>query len=262
MDISSEEEYQKLAPFSFDAVLHLAAQSSGEISNEAPVQDLKVNTLGTVLLLNMCRQNNIPRFMYASSMAVYGNVSCNPVPESVPCHPLSFYGITKCTSEHYVNHFSEEGLNTTCFRMFSVYGPGQNLENMKQGMVSIFLAYLMNNEEIWVKGSGDRFRDFIYIDDVVDAWMLALDSPSTYGKTYNLATGVKTTVRDLVESEIREFGYNVTTYPVKFSGSTPFDQHGLYADITQFSSDTGWKPKTPLADGLGRMVKWVKSIKG
>lgn len=262
MDISDETEYEKLSPYTFDAVLHLAAQSSGEISNEAPAFDLMVNTLGTVLLLNMCKYKKIPRFIYASSMAVYGNVSKNPVPESIPCNPLSFYGITKWASEQYVLHYSEEGLNTTCFRMFSVYGPGQNLENMKQGMVSIFLAYLMKNEEIWVKGSGDRFRDFIYIDDVVDAWMLALDSPRTYGKIYNLATGVKTPVKELVESEVRVFGQDVTAYPVKYSGSTPFDQHGLFADMTQFHSDTGWTPKIPLDMGLERMVKWVKSIKG
>jgi UDP-glucose 4-epimerase len=145
--------------------------------------------------------------------------------------------------------------------MFSVYGPGQNLQNMKQGMVSIFLAYLMKNEEIWVKGSGDRFRDFIYIDDVVDAWMLALDSPRTYGKIYNLATGVRTTVKELVESEVRVFGQDVAAYPVKYSGSTPFDQHGLFADMTQFHSDTGWTPKIQLDVGLERMVKWVKSKK-
>lgn len=258
MDISDEEDYEKLSPYSFDAVLHLAAQSSGEVSDERPTIDLTVNTLGTLLLLNMCRQKKIRRFIYASSMAVYGDVDHCPVHENHSCQPLSFYGISKLASEHYVQHFSKEGLlDTTCFRMFSVYGPGQNMSNMKQGMVSIFLAYLLKSEEIWVKGSRERFRDFIYIDDVVDAWLLSLDSPPTYGKIYNLGTGLKTTVRDLVHQEIRAFGYDTDSYPVKYEGCTPSDQFGLYADMTKFCTDTGWKSTISLQEGLDRMVKWV-----
>ncbi len=190
-DISKKKIYKALTGRKFSHVLHLAAQSSGEISDERPELDLEVNTLGTLLLLRWCLKNKIPRFIYASSMAVYGDTLKNPVSETDPCNPLSFYGISKFSSEQYIRHFSKKGLNTTIFRMFSVYGPGQNMSNLKQGMASIFMAYLIKNEEIWVKGSKDRFRDFIYIDDVVDAWLSAMDQPVAYGKTYNLATGEK-----------------------------------------------------------------------
>ncbi|MGE5832790.1 MAG: NAD-dependent epimerase/dehydratase family protein, partial [Methanomicrobiales archaeon] len=205
-DISDEATLDRIPPGRIDAVLHLAAQSSGEISDERPDLDLRVNTLGTLLLLSFCRRRGIPRFLYASSMAVYGDPPRNPVSEEVPCHPLSFYGISKRASELYIDHFGRAGLATTCFRMFSVYGPGQDLSNLKQGMVSIFLAYLLEGKPIHVKGSGDRFRDFVYIDDVVEAWIRALDQPATYGKVYNLATGVRTLVRELVREEIRAFG--------------------------------------------------------
>jgi len=227
-DISKKKTYSFLSAKKFDAVLHLAAQSSGEVSNEKPDSDLKVNTLSTLLLLKWCAKNKIPRFMYASSMAVYGNPLHNPVSENEVCRPLSFYGISKMSSEHYIQHFSRQGLATTCFRMFSVYGPGQNMANMKQGMVSIFLTYLLKGEKIWVKGSGDRFRDFMYIDDVVDVWCSAIDNERTYGKIYNLATGKKTLVRKLVENEMTLFGVNPHTYPVKYKGITPADQFGLY----------------------------------
>lgn len=240
------------------AVLHLAAQSSGEVSNEKPDLDLNVNTLSTLRLLQWCKSNSVPRFIYASSMAVYGNVIKNPVSETLSCNPLSFYGISKLSSEHYIRHFAQEGLATTCFRMFSVYGPGQNMTNMKQGMVSIFLAYLLRGEEIWVKGSGDRFRDFIYIDDVVDVWCSSLENEATYGKIYNLATGKKTTVAELVDKEIELFGHNSLTYPVKFEGSTPADQFGLFADISAIKQDLGWKPEVPLNEGLKKMIAWVK----
>lgn len=257
-DISKKKLIGSLPRKDVYAVLHLAAQSSGEISHEIPQLDLKVNTLGTLLLLQWCLKHCIPRFVYASSMAIYGDVTHNPVLETHPCNPLSFYGISKLSSEQYVQHFARGGLNTTCFRMFSVYGPGQNMTNMKQGMVSIFLAYLMREEEIWVKGSKDRFRDFIYIDDVVDVWCSALENKKTYGKIYNLATGIKTTVGYLVHQEIELFGKDPKKYPVKFEGSTPADQFGLYADISLLNKDLSWKPKVSLENGLKRMISWVK----
>ncbi|MGD1004238.1 MAG: NAD-dependent epimerase/dehydratase family protein [Methanoregulaceae archaeon] len=257
-DISKQKCISSISGKSYQAVLHLAAQSSGEISHAKPELDLKVNTLGTLLLLKWCMKNKIPRFMYASSMAIYGDVPHNPVSENEVCNPLSFYGISKFSSEQYIRNFSKDGLSSTCFRMFSVYGPGQNMTNMKQGMVSIFLAYLMKNETIWVKGSKDRFRDFIYIDDVVDVWCSSLEDENTFGKTYNLAAGQKTYVGDLVRKEIALYGHNPKTYPVKFEGSTPADQFGLYADISLIRRDLKWKPKVSLDEGLKMMISWIK----
>jgi UDP-glucose 4-epimerase len=258
MDISKEEDYEKLAELEFDAVLHLAAQSSGEISDEKPQLDLFVNALGTLLLLKWAKGRGIKRFLYASSMAVYGNPERVPVIETENCHPLSNYGITKLTGENYVQHFFNNGMNTTIFRMFSVYGPGQNMENLKQGMVSIFMAYLLKNEKIIVKGSKDRFRDFIYIDDVVYAWLSVLDNPESFGKIYNLGTGIKTRVEELIAKEISAFGLD-PNYPVVYEGTTPADQFGLYADISRIKCDLGWSPKFDLDRGLRIMSAWVKN---
>lgn len=257
-DISQEKSLSSLPGDDVYAVLHLAAQSSGEVSNEKPGLDLKVNTLSTLHLLQWCKAHHISRFVYASSMAVYGDVQKNPVSETQTCNPLSFYGISKLSSEHYIQHFARKGLATTCFRMFSVYGPGQNMTNMKQGMVSIFLAYLLRDEEIWVKGSGDRFRDFIYVDDVVNAWCSCLENEKTYGRIYNLATGKKTCVKELVQKEIEFYGLDPETYPVRFEGSTPADQFGLFADISLIKRDLGWRPKVSLDNGLKKMIAWVK----
>jgi UDP-glucose 4-epimerase len=132
------------------------------------------------------------------------------------------------------------------------------MKNMKQGMVSIFLAYLMKNEPIHVKGLKNRFRDFIFIDDVVDAWILALDNPKAFGKTYILATGIKTLVGTLVDTEISLFGFDRKTYPVKYEGNTPADQFGLYADVTRIRNDLNWEPQIQLYDGLYKMVSWLK----
>lgn len=258
MDISREDDYEKLAELEFDTVLHLAAQSSGEISDEKPQMDLLVNALGTFLLLKWAKGRGIKRFIYASSMAVYGNPETIPVSEIENCHPLSNYGITKLTGENYVQHFFYEGMNTTIFRMFSVYGPGQNMENLKQGMVSIFMAYLLRTEKVIVKGSKDRFRDFIYIDDVVDAWLNALDNPRSFGKIYNLGTGIKTRVEELIVKEISAFGLD-PDYPVVYEGTTPGDQFGLYANISRIQNELGWNPKFDLDKGLRIMSAWVKN---
>jgi len=258
MDISDSNSYSKMPAGKVCALLHLAAQSSGEVSHEKPGLDLTTNALGTLLLLNWCLENSVPRFVYASSMAVYGNVVALPVNERETCQPLSLYGISKLTAENYVHHFSRRGLKTTIFRMFSVYGPGQDLSNLKQGMVSIYMSFLLNKQPILAKGSKERFRDFIYIDDVVDAWVAAIDNEKTFGKTYNLGTGNKTFVWELIEEEIRTFGYDSKTYPVVYAEPTPADQFGLYADISQIKTNLNWSPKVSLAMGLEKMAEWAK----
>lgn len=259
LDIGDEKQIELIPEEKYDAIFHLAAQSSGEISNEKPGLDILTNALGTLNLLRWAEKRGMKRFLYASSMSVYGDLppSALPIKETTPCEPLSFYGITKLAAEHYVKHFSRKGMDTTIFRMFSVYGPGQDMTNMKQGMVSIYLAYILKNEPIWVKGSKDRFRDFIYIDDVVEAWVGALAAKASYGKTYNLAGGKKVHVRELVEAELKACGVK-PDYPVKYEGSTPADQFGVYADITRAKGDLGWAPKVSLADGLKKMVEWVR----
>lgn len=256
LDLSRPEAFDNLPEVPFDAVLHLAAQSSGEISFEKPVYDLQTNMLGTLLLLHWCYQRGIRRFLYASSMSIYGDVGDEAVDETHPCQPKSFYGIGKLAAERYLHIFSEKGMRTTAFRMFNVYGPGQNLANLKQGMVSIYLAYILKGEPILVKGSRDRFRDFIYIDDVVNAWVAAIESSNTFGKTYNLASGKKTFVWELLEELIKAFGYDPSTYPVEFATGTLGDQFGIWADIRRIKADLDWQPHTSLLTGLRKMVKW------
>ena len=169
-DISEYGSFERLSSFKFDAVLHLAAQSSGEISYDNPSYDVLSNTLGTLNALRFAETNGCKRFIYASSMSIYGDVDDEPIAVNRCPKPKSYYGITKLSGEHYLKAFASK-MDTTSFRMFNVYGPGQNMQNLKQGMVSIYLAYLMNDEPITVKGDKNRFRDFIYIDDVVDAWV-------------------------------------------------------------------------------------------
>ena len=260
LDISRPDGIQMIPNEPFDGVLHLSAQSSGEISHDNPTHDLTTNALGTLLLLEWCRENNAGHFVYASSMAIYGLTDQLPVREDQALDPFSFYGISKQAAEQYVRHYAKLGLDTTILRMFNVYGPGQNLGNMKQGMVSIYLAYLARGEPIVVKGSLDRFRDYVYIDDVVDAWMTCLGNPDCYGRVYNLGSGRKTLVKELLPQLISAWGQDPSIYPVEEHGGTPGDQFGIYPDMSNLRQDTDWEPKVSLSDGLGRMAAWAKSI--
>jgi UDP-glucose 4-epimerase len=242
-----------------DAVLHLAAQTSARISQEKPILDVDSNAKGTLQVLEWSKKNEVRRILYASSMAVYGQPLKPQIHERVPPAPVSNYGVSKLAGEHYLQAYKQYGIAPTIFRLFNVYGPGQNLKNLKQGMVSIYLAYLLKKKEIPITGSLERFRDFICVADVVRAWQLALTHPVTIGKTYNLGTGTKTTVRELLDVLIDACGHNPSTYPTRQISKHAGDQFGLVSDSTLFQQDTGWKPLITLPQGIGQMVRWARS---
>ena len=259
LDLSEDGFANKLPDDKFDVVFHLAAQSSGEISFDNPMYDLKTNCLSTVMLLDWCLKKKIRRFVFTSSMSIYGDQDIQPVSESAVPNPKSFYGVGKLASEKYINIYSNMGLQTTSLRLFNVYGPGQNMENLRQGMVSIYMAYILKKQELMVKGSPDRYRDIIYIDDVINAYLACLDNDLTFGKSYNIGTGKKTTVQELVNSELKAFGYEPGQYPVKYGESTPGDTFGICAEVSAAKEDMGWEAKTPLYQGLRQMAEWAIS---
>jgi UDP-glucose 4-epimerase len=169
---------------------------------------------------------------------------------------LSFYGISKKSAEEYVSYFHRHGLDTTVFRMFSVYGPGQDLMNMQQGMLSIYLKFVIDGLPIRVTGSRDRFRDFIFIDDVTDAWVSVLNSPASSGRTYNLGTGVKTHVWEIISTILAVTGQD-GNYPVEYGKTGKDDQMGLIANMDRICNDLNWRPKWSLSDGLTEMIRWA-----
>ena len=203
-DLSREEGIAVLPDRPYGAILHLAGQSSGEKSFDDPARDFDANARSTLLLADWALQREIPALLHASSMGVYGNAGVAPVAEDAPTRPLSWYGASKLAAERVLEAAAAQGLRTVSFRMFNVYGRGQDLENMKQGMVSIYLAYLLRGEPVLVKGALDRVRDFVHVDDVVEAWRLALEKPLS--GPFNLGTGVGTTVGDLLAGLFEAIG--------------------------------------------------------
>jgi UDP-glucose 4-epimerase len=234
-------------------ILHLAGQSSGEISFDNPVDDLRMNTVATLNLIRYGIDNRVERLVYASSMSVYGAVEDAPTSETHECRPLSGYGVGKLASEGYLRVYRNR-LPSVSLRMFNVYGPGQDMSNLRQGMVSIYLAQALARGRIEVKGSLDRFRDFIFIDDVVEAWFRAATRTAALGATLNVGTGIRTTVADLLDricALLPGCSYHTTS-------GTPGDQSGIYADVSSARAALGLERCTPLGAGLPRFITWAR----
>ncbi len=247
--------YSKIPEYKYDAVFHIAGQSSGEISFDNPSYDLRTNAESTLHILKYAISAGINRVIYASTMSVYGKTGDYPVSEDHSTFPESFYGVGKLASENYLRIYENYGIHSTSMRLYNIYGPGQNLKNMRQGMVSIFMAQMVENQRIHVKGSPDRFRDFIYVDDVVDSFIRCLGCSQSHGKAINIGTGVKTTVKELVDEMIKIYGSETA---VRYEGSTEGDVHGICADIQLAGKILDFKPETDLKTGLARMLEWVK----
>ena len=221
-DLSNRDIKNKL-PLKCDYILHLAGQSSGEISFDNPIEDLNKNTVSTLNLIEYGIEKKVKKFLYASSMSVYGNVNDSPTFESTTANPLSCYGIGKLASERYLEIFSKD-LPFLNLRMFNVYGPGQDLNNMKQGMVSIFVSQALKNNSIQVKGSLDRFRDFIFIDDVVKIWYDLTFDEECINLNINIGSGIRISISQLIKM-IQELKPEIKYYT---KGITPGDQKGIF----------------------------------
>lgn len=239
-----------------DGIFHIAGQSSGEISFDDPVYDLQTNTQSTLLLLDLARKTQCEKFVFASTMSVYGKQPDAAVAEGASTHPESFYGVGKLASEEYLRIFSRFGIATTALRLFNVYGPGQNLRNLRQGMVSIYLAQALADGQIHVKGAPDRFRDFIYIDDVVAAFVSAASRSATQPLVCNICSGRRTRIDELLKVMA---DFLPSPVPIKFEGTTPGDLFGIFGSNELAKQELGWMPTVTLESGLNKMCDWARN---
>ena len=219
----------------FDTIIHFAGQSSGEVSFDDPIQDLSDNCISTLNLLQFARKTSCKNFIFASSMSVYGQAQANFVDETHTTIPLSMYAVGKLASENYLRIFQRYGISSVALRLFNTYGPGQNMLNLRQGMVSIYMAQALENETILVKGSSDRYRDFIYIDDVSRIVGHFVKSEIVGVEVYNVCTGSKTTVSTLIDTIKKALGNESVV--VEYAEGTPGDQFGIVGDNTKLRKE-------------------------
>ena len=190
-------------------------------------------------------------------MAVYGEQQ-GPLEEERPLIPVSNYGASKASGELFVKMYEQFGIKNTIFRPFNVYGPGQDMTNLKQGMASIFMAQSILGDQIKVTGSLDRYRDFIYIDDVVEALVLGIE-PRSDGEIYNVGCGAKTTVRELVDLILKVNEKPSSSFTVTEENSHEGDQFGSISDNSKLKN-LGWEDSIKLEEGLNKMYESVKNF--
>jgi UDP-glucose 4-epimerase len=259
VDLTDESAGKRLGDKSADVVFHLASHVGQELSFELPLYDVKANLLSTTILLDWCLRHDVPRVVFASTMNLYGDPEDpqRPITESDAVRPPSPYAVGKIASEHLLDVYGPFGIAGTSLRLFNVYGPLQDMENLKQGMVSIFMSYVAAGKPVEVRGSGDRFRDFIFVDDVVGAFVRAA-ADDAKGCVLNVCSGRPTKVSELLEGIVRAFGHDPAEYPITYGEGTPRDQFGIYGDPSRLRA-LGWEPTVALDDGLERMARWVQA---
>jgi UDP-glucose 4-epimerase len=244
----------------FDAVFHVAGQASIRLSFDRPEADLATNVVGTVNVLNGCVESGVTRLVHASSMTVYGQPDRIPTPEDASCVPVSYYGVTKYAAERYVHVAGDRpdlDLAVTSLRMFNVYGPGQSVTNPYQGVLAIFIGNVMRGEPITIHGDGLQTRDFVYVDDVVEAWMLMLDAHQSRGRVFNVGSGRETSVNELADVVLETFGESSSTWEVRSHPQQLGDQRRAAAD-TKAIAELGWTSRARFEEGVARTVSWAR----
>jgi UDP-glucose 4-epimerase len=255
-DLATEAAYQPLERVGYDVIYHVAAQASNAVSLRDPLRDLASNQLATLRLLEYARETGSRRFVFTSSMSTYGDASAFPTTEMEPLRPRTPYAAHKAASEDYLRVYGDEyGLIPTVFRLYTTYGGEQNLDNLDQGLLSIYLAYLLRGEPIIVKGPLERERDIVHISDVAGAMVAVLDEPGTFGRTYNLCSGLCLTIDTLVRTLILEAGENPDTYPIVVESGTPGDPFKTHGSYEAAMTDFGYVPKVMPLDGIQQTVR-------
>jgi len=259
-DICDTSLYPKLLKYDFSAIYHLAAQSAGESAYDDPKFDILTNSYGTWLLAKYASENGIPRFIYTSTVAVYGSSNGEAFREDSPIMPDSIYGVSKYSGELFIRQIlGKSKTDFTVFRLFNTYGPGENLNYKKKGMVSIYASYMWRKEPVVVKGALDRYRDFTYIEDTVEVLYNALGNERSFGNTYNLSSGEKTVIKDLLKEMVKAAGLPLD-HKIEEKAGTPGDSFGTHASIDKLREDFGWAPRYTLSKGLSEYFEWIGKV--
>ena len=250
-DIRSSEIENLIKRFNPSVLFHLAAQIDVRISLNNPVEDADINVLGTLNLIRTIMNIGDIKFIFSSTGgAIYGNV--NFADEKTLPLPISPYGVAKLACEGYIRSLSSDHFRYTNLRYGNVYGPRQD-PNGEAGVVAILIGKMLKSEESVLYGYGKMVRDYVYVEDVVDANMLAIENGDN--NTINIGTGKPTTVNEIYE--------NLSEILHRKIAPKRMEKRPGEIDSVSLNSDKavkilGWKPKTSLRDGLRKTVEWFK----
>lgn len=257
LDIRDPKLYSVLEEFRPDYIFHEAAQTEVSTSMSDPMLDCDINLMGLINLLNAAVKLDVKKFLMPSSAAVYGNLDTLPLNENMIGNPSSFYGLTKLTTEHYLRIYHEAfGLPYICYRYSNVFGPRQG-NGGEGGVISIFAKAIVQDSPIIIYGDGKQTRDFIYVDDVVEANILGMQH-QVIG-IYNVSTGISSSVNLLVD-EFR----NISGKDIEVVYDKPRLGDIRDSVLATDKSEKGllFTAKYNLHDGLIKTYEYFKTVEG
>jgi UDP-glucose 4-epimerase len=252
-DILDEDLAYKLTK-NIDVIVHLAANTGVGPSVENPRLDCFTNVIGVFNYLDAARINKVPRFIFASSGAPAGEVD-PPIHEELPPHPVSPYGASKLAGEGYCSAYNKSfGIDTVMLRFGNVYGP-RSLH--KSSVVAKFIRQALDGETLEVYGDGTQTRDFIYIDDLVDALILSSHVDNIGGEAFQIASGMETTVGEMTGNLIHVMEqYGIKNIKVINGEKRIGDVTRNYSDTTKAKQRLNWQPKVSQEEGLLKTVEY------
>jgi UDP-glucose 4-epimerase len=237
-----------------DAIVHLAALISGYDSLSAPDDYVDVNVRGLLRVIDFAAARKVPRIVFASSSTVYGNQESIALTETTPPHPLTVYALTKLTGERLLDMYGRlHGFSHCSLRLFNVYGPRQAPDHPYANVTCKFSHAAANGLAVDLYGDGEQSRDFVYVADVVRAFMAVLERSAH--AIYNVGTGETARINDLITA-LGDIGGR--PLEVRRQAPWPNDIRSIKADTGRFAAEFGFRPQVPLSEGLARTVGFFR----
>jgi len=248
-----EKLFEKVQP---EAVFHFAAQINVRTSVEDPSADAMTNIMGSLSLIELSAKHGVKKFIFSSTGgAMFDDTTPRPTPETIPAAPLSPYGIAKLSIEHYLRFFRQiHGLPYVILRYANVYGPRQNAHG-EAGVISIFLTRMLEGTAPTINGDGLQTRDYVYVGDVAEANVRALDTPIEEG-VFHIGTGIETSVNDIFRMLNWQFG---KAFEETHGTAKPGEIAASALKATKAKEVLGWEPKVALSEGLVATATWFKA---
>ncbi|MDT8300596.1 MAG: SDR family oxidoreductase [Sedimentisphaerales bacterium] len=239
-----------------DVVLHLGALPSVPLSVDNPAPTHRHCVDATFTLLLAARDAGVKRFVYSASSSAYGDIPVSPKVETLKPMPLSPYAVAKLVGEYYCSVFYQVfGLETISLRYFNVFGPQQDPKSQYAAAIPAFVTAILKDEPPTIYGDGRQSRDFTYVDNVVQANLLAARAKETKGEVINIACGLAVTVNEIIVMINDTLGKNVKP---NYTDPRPGDVKHSLADITLAEKIIGFKPVVPFSEGLQKAIEWYR----
>src|SRR6202790_5442823 len=240
-----------------DYVIHLAARTSVPRSVKDPVDTNRINVDGTLNVLVAARDNKVKRVVFAASSSAYGDTPTLPKSEDMQPVPISPYGVSKYVGELYAQTFGRcYGLENVCLRYFNIFGPRQDPDSPYSGVLSRFAKAFLEDDQPVIYGDGEQTRDFTFVDNAVQANLLACEAPAASGHTFNIGTGASVSLNHTLQLLCELTGKNL---PARYDPAREGDIRDSLADIQKARQMLGYDPTVMFEEGLQRTFEWYRA---